>query len=296
MTPGLTGQQRDRYHRHLALSEIGEGGQERLLSSKVLLVGAGGLGSPIALYLAAAGVGTLGIVDMDVVEVSNLQRQVLHGTDRVGVRKVDSAKKTLANLNPDVNVVAHEVRLSSGNVLAILDGYDVIVDGVDNFPARYLINDASLKLDIPVVHGAIYRFEGQVSVYLPHRGPCYRCLVPEPPPAGLQPLAGPLGVLPGVIGCIQAAETVKLLLGIGEPLVGRLLAYDVLEATFSTFTVRRDPRCPACSVPTDQLTIAEYDQLCLPHPTSRPCRPDRGHNLGRRDHPAPADCRRSRRR
>jgi molybdopterin/thiamine biosynthesis adenylyltransferase/rhodanese-related sulfurtransferase len=269
----LSADQRNRYQRHLLLPEVGGAGQQKLLDSKVLLIGAGGLGSPAALYLAAAGVGTLGIVDMDVVDASNLQRQILHNFDRVGERKVDSAKKTLTAMNPDVDVVTYDVRLGADNILGIFAGYDVVVDGTDNFPTRYLVNDASVKLDIPVVHGSIFRFEGQASVYLPHHGPCYRCQVPEPPPAELAPScaeAGVLGVLPGIIGSVQAMETIKLLLGIGEPLVGRLLAYDALDESFRTFRVNRDPGCPACSIPPDQLVIAEYDELCMPHPIAPP--------------------------
>jgi molybdopterin/thiamine biosynthesis adenylyltransferase/rhodanese-related sulfurtransferase len=269
----LTPDQRNRYQRHLLLPEVDVAGQQKLLQSKVLLLGAGGLGSPAALYLAAAGVGTLGVIDMDVVDDSNLQRQILHNRDRLGERKVDSAKKTLTALNPDVNVVTYDVRLGADNVLDIFAGYDVILDGTDNFPTRYLVNDAALKLDIPVVHGSIFRFEGQASVYLPHQGPCYRCQVPEPPPAELAPScaeAGVLGVLPGIIGSIQAMETIKLLLGIGEPLVGRLMAYDALEETFRTFKVNRDPECAACSIPKEQLVIAEYDELCMPHPIQAP--------------------------
>jgi molybdopterin/thiamine biosynthesis adenylyltransferase/rhodanese-related sulfurtransferase len=269
----LTAEQRNRYQRHLLLPEVDVAGQSKLLASRVLLIGAGGLGSPAALYLAAAGVGTLGIIDMDVVDASNLQRQILHNVDRIGDRKVDSAKKTLTAMNPDVNVVTYDVRLGADNVLQIFDGYDVIVDGTDNFPTRYLVNDASLKLDIPVVHGSIFRFEGQASVYLPHQGPCYRCQVPEPPPAELAPScaeAGVLGVLPGIIGSIQAMETIKLLLGLGEPLVGRLLAYDALEESFRTFKVNRDPECAACSIPKQQLVVAEYDALCMPHPIQPP--------------------------
>jgi molybdopterin/thiamine biosynthesis adenylyltransferase/rhodanese-related sulfurtransferase len=265
----LTPDQRNRYQRHILLPEVDVAGQAKLLESKVLCIGAGGLGSPAALYLAAAGVGTIGIIDMDVVDTSNLQRQILHNMDRVGERKVDSAKKTLTALNPDVNVVTYDVRLGADNILDIFAGYDVILDGTDNFPTRYLVNDASLKLDIPVVHGSIFRFEGQASVYLPHQGPCYRCQVPEPPPAELAPScaeAGVLGVLPGIIGSIQAMETIKLLLGIGEPLAGRLLAYDALEESFRTFKVNRDPECAACSIPKPQLVIAEYDGLCMPHP------------------------------
>ena len=273
-TPGvLTPEQRNRYQRHLLLPEVDVAGQLKLLRSRVLLLGAGGLGSPAALYLAAAGVGTLGVVDMDVVDASNLQRQILHNLDRIGERKVDSAKKALTSLNPDVDVVTYDVRLGADNIMDIFSGYDLIVDGTDNFPTRYLVNDASLKLDIPVVHGSIFRFEGQASVYLPHQGPCYRCQVPEPPPADLAPScaeAGVLGVLPGIIGSLQAIEAIKVLLGIGDPLVGRLLAYDALEGTFRTFRLNRDPECPACSVPKEELVIAEYDQLCMPHPLQPP--------------------------
>ena len=269
----LSPEQRNRYQRHLLLPEVDVAGQVKLLRSKVLLLGAGGLGSPAALYLAAAGVGTLGIVDMDVVDASNLQRQIIHNMDRLGERKVDSAKKAITAINPDVNVVTYDVRLGADNILDIFSGYDLIVDGTDNFPTRYLVNDASLKLDIPVVHGSIFRFEGQASVYMPHQGPCYRCQVPEPPPADLAPScaeAGVLGVLPGIIGSLQAIEAIKVLLGIGDPLIGRLLAYDALEGTFRTFKLNRDPNCPACSLPKDEVVIAEYDQLCLPHPIAAP--------------------------
>ena len=268
VTPAvLSPEQRHRYHRHILLPEVGEAGQQKLLESRVLLLGAGGLGSPAALYLAAAGVGTLGIVDMDVVDASNLQRQILHNIDRVGERKVDSAKKTLTALNPDVDVVTYDVRFGADNVLDIIDGYDVIVDGTDNFPTRYLLNDAALLKRIPVVHGSIFRFEGQVTVFQPYEGPCYRCLLPEPPPPELAPScaeAGVLGVLPGIVGSIQALEAIKVVLGLGEPLVGRLLAYDALEQSFRTFKVRRDPSCPACSDGA-QIAIAEYDEHCLPH-------------------------------
>jgi molybdopterin/thiamine biosynthesis adenylyltransferase/rhodanese-related sulfurtransferase len=269
----LDAAQRNRYQRHLLLPEIGEAGQQRLLESKVLLLGAGGLGSPAALYLAAAGVGTIGIVDMDVVDSSNLQRQILHNLERVGERKVDSAKKTLTAMNPDVNVVTYDVRLGAANVLEIIDSYDLIVDGTDNFPTRYLVNDASLVKRIPVVHGSIFRFEGQATVFYPYEGPCYRCLVPEPPPAELAPScaeAGVLGVLPGIIGSIEAVEAIKLLLGLGESLVGRLLTYDALEQSFRTFRIRRDPACPACGEHAGEIVIAEYDDLCMPHPTQGP--------------------------
>ncbi len=264
----LTPDQRNRYQRHLLLPEVGDRGQQVLLDSKVLLLGAGGLGSPAALYFAAAGVGTIGIIDMDVVDASNLQRQVLHNMDRVGERKVDSAKKTLTAMNPDVNVVTYDVRLGADNVLDIFDGYDLVVDGTDNFPTRYLVNDASLLTRIPVVHGSIFRFEGQVTVFDPYVGPCYRCLIPEPPPAELAPScaeAGVLGVLPGIIGSIQAVEAIKMLLKLGDPLVGRLLAYDALESSFRTFKIRRDPDCPACGEHAGEIVIAEYDDLCMPH-------------------------------
>ena len=267
----LNPDQRNRYHRHLLLPEVGEEGQQKLLDAKVLLLGAGGLGSPAALYLAAAGVGTLGIIDMDVVDESNLQRQILHNLDRIGERKVVSAKKTLTALNPDIDVVTYDVRLGADNVLDVIDGYDVIVDGTDNFPTRYLVNDASLVKRIPVVHGSIFRFEGQVTVFAPYVGPCYRCLVPEPPPADLAPScaeAGVLGVLPGIVGSIQAMEAIKLILGLGDPLVGRLLAYDALEEKFRTFKVGRDPQCPACGADAGEIVIAEYDELCMPHPRS----------------------------
>jgi molybdopterin/thiamine biosynthesis adenylyltransferase/rhodanese-related sulfurtransferase len=272
----LNSDQRNRYQRHLLLPEVGEAGQQRLLESKVLLLGAGGLGSPAALYLAAAGVGTIGIVDMDVVDSSNLQRQILHNLDRLGERKVDSAKKTITAMNPDVDVVTYDVRLGAGNVLDIINSYDVIVDGTDNFPTRYLVNDAALLKKIPVVHGSIFRFEGQATVFYPYQGPCYRCLVPEPPPAELAPScaeAGVLGVLPGIIGSIQAVEAIKLLLDLGDPLVGRLLAYDALEQSFRTFKIRRDPDCPACGENASEIVIAEYDELCMPHPKQAPALP-----------------------
>jgi len=249
-------------------SEVGGPGQQRLKAASALVVGAGGLGSPAALYLAAAGVGTLGIIDMDVVDSSNLQRQILHNLDRVGMRKVDSAKMTLTAMNPDLEVKTYDVRLGADNVLDIIDGYDVIVDGTDNFPTRYLVNDAALLKNIPVVHGSIFRFEGQVTVFAPYVGPCYRCMIPEPPPADLAPScaeAGVLGVLPGIVGSIQAIETIKLLLNLGEPLIGRLLTYDSLDQSFRTFKVRRDPECPVCGEHAGPIQIAEYDDLCMPH-------------------------------
>ncbi len=269
----LTPEQRNRYQRHLLLPEVDIDGQLKLLDARVLLLGAGGLGSPAALYLAAAGVGTIGIVDMDVVDDSNLQRQILHNVDRIGDRKVDSAKKTLTALNPDVNVVTHDVRLGADNVVDILSGYDMVVDGADNFPVRYLLNDAALKVGIPVVHGSIFRFEGQVTVFKPHDGPCYRCFLPEPPPPELAPScaeAGVLGVLPGIVGSIQAVEAIKLILGIGDDLSGRLLAYDSLEQSFRTYKMLRDPQCPACAIDPERLVIAEYDELCAPHPIAPP--------------------------
>ncbi|MFZ1062758.1 MAG: molybdopterin-synthase adenylyltransferase MoeB [Acidimicrobiales bacterium] len=264
----MSQEQRIRYHRHLLLPEVGEVGQMKLLDAKVLLLGAGGLGSPAAIYLAAAGVGTIGIIDMDVVDSSNLQRQILHNMDRVGMRKVDSAKMTLNGINPDVKVVTYDTRLGAENILDIIDGYDVIVDGTDNFPTRYLVNDAALLKNIPVVHGSIFRFEGQITVFNPYVGPCYRCMIPEPPPAELAPScaeAGVLGVLPGIVGSIQAIEAIKLLLELGDPLVGRLLTYDALDQSFRTFKVRRDPTCPACGENAAPIVIAEYDDLCMPH-------------------------------
>ncbi|MCS7006594.1 MAG: molybdopterin-synthase adenylyltransferase MoeB [Thermoleophilia bacterium] len=255
----LTPQQRSRYSRHLLIPEVGEAGQQRLLDARVLLVGAGGLGSPASLYLAAAGVGTLGIVDGDVVDESNLQRQVIHATDRLGEPKVLSAKRTLEALNPDVRVLPFQERLTSENVDRILgDGWDVIVDCADNFPTRYLVNDASVWHGIPVVHGSIFRFEGQVTVFRPGDGPCYRCLFPAPPPPELAPSCaegGVLGVLPGIIGSLQANEALKLVLGRGEPLVGRLLLFDALATTLEEVAVRRDPSCPVCG---ESPTITEY--------------------------------------
>jgi molybdopterin/thiamine biosynthesis adenylyltransferase/rhodanese-related sulfurtransferase len=263
---GLDAPQRTRYSRHLLIPEVGEQGQLKLLDSKVLLIGAGGLGSPAALYLAAAGVGRLGIVDADVVDDSNLQRQIIHSTERLGEAKVDSAKRTIEALNPDVQVVAYKERLSSENIERILaDGWDVIVDGADNFPTRYLVNDASVWHDIPVVHGSIYRFEGQVTVFKPHEGPCYRCLFPTPPPPELAPSCaegGVLGVLPGVIGSLQANEALKLALDIGEPLVGRLLLFDALSAEFNEVNLRRDPECPVCGEHPTITDYIDYVQFC----------------------------------
>jgi len=259
LSRALEPEQRRRYSRHLLIPEVGEEGQLRLLDSRVLLIGAGGLGSPASLYLAAAGVGTLGIVDADVVDETNLQRQIVHSTSRLGEPKVRSAAETIEALNPDVNVVQFEERLTSENADRIVGaGWDVIVDGADNFPTRYLVNDASVWHDVPVVHGSIYRFEGQVTVFKPKEGPCYRCLFPQPPPPELAPSCaegGVLGVLPGVIGSLQANETLKLALGIGNPLIGRLMLFDALTATFDEVALRRDPNCPVCG---DSPTITEY--------------------------------------
>jgi sulfur-carrier protein adenylyltransferase/sulfurtransferase len=259
LSAGLDAPKRARYSRHLLIPEVGEQGQLKLLDSKILLIGAGGLGSPASLYLAAAGVGRIGIVDADVVDESNLQRQIVHSTEVLGEPKVQSAKRTIEALNPDVEVVAYQERLTSENVDRILaDGWDVIVDGADNFPTRYLVNDASVWHDIPVVHGSIYRFEGQTTVFKPGAGPCYRCLFPSPPPPELAPSCaegGVLGVLPGIIGSLQANEALKLALGIGEPLVGRLLLFDALAAEFNEVSIRRDPECPVCG---DHPTITEY--------------------------------------
>ncbi len=267
----LTPEQRDRYSRHLLIPEIGVEGQQKLLDAKVLLLGAGGLGSPTALYLAAAGVGTLGIVDDDDVDLSNLQRQVIHNSQRIGTSKVDSAEEAIRALNPDVKVVKYPVRLRAENIIEIVEGYDVIVDGVDNFPTRYLLNDATVRLRIPVVSASILGFDGQLSVFKPYEGPCYRCLFREPPPAELAPSCGAngvLGVLPGTMGLLQATEVVKLIVGIGEPAIGRLLLYDALAATLTEVKVRRDPECPICSRDPSEITDEEmgvfpdYEAFC----------------------------------
>jgi sulfur-carrier protein adenylyltransferase/sulfurtransferase len=267
----FTAEQRERYSRHILIPEIGESGQRKLLEARVLLLGAGGLGSPTALYLAAAGVGTLGIVDSDVVDLSNLQRQVIHDTTRIGVPKVDSAEESIHALNPDVEVVKYQTRLDASNIMEIIAGWDVIVDGVDNFPTRYLLNDASVRLQIPVVSASILGFDGQLSVFKPYAGPCYRCLFPVPPPAELAPSCGAngvLGVLPGTMGLLQATEVVKLIVGAGDPVIGRLLLYDALAATLTEVKVPRDPACPICSRDPADITDEEmgafpdYEAFC----------------------------------
>jgi len=267
-TGALAPEQRTRYSRHLLIPEVGEEGQLKLLESRILLIGAGGLGSPAALYLAAAGVGTLGIIDADVVDETNLQRQILHSTASLGEPKVESAARTIQELNPDVEVKAYKEQLTSENIERILaDGWDVIVDGADNFPTRYLVNDAAVWHDIPLVHGSIFRFEGQATVFKPHDGPCYRCLFPQPPPPELAPSCaegGVLGVLPGVIGSLQASEAIKLALGIGEPLIGRLLLFDALTTTFTEVALRRDPDCPVCGEHPTINEYIDYVEFCNP--------------------------------
>jgi sulfur-carrier protein adenylyltransferase/sulfurtransferase len=267
----MSAEQRDRYSRHILLDEVGLEGQQKLLDAKVLLLGAGGLGSPSALYLAAAGVGTLGIVDDDVVDLSNLQRQVIHNSHRVGVSKVDSAEETIQALNPDIKVEKHKLRLGPDNIMDILPNYDIVVDGLDNFPTRYLLNDASVRLRIPVVSAAILGFDGQLSVFKPYEGPCYRCLFPVPPPAELAPSCGAngvIGVLPGTMGLLQATEVIKLILDIGNPAIGRLLMYDALAATMTEVKIRRDPNCPVCSRDPEEITDEEmgvfpdYEAFC----------------------------------
>lgn len=265
----LTPEQIRRYHRHIIMDKVGPIGQRKLLNARVLLLGAGGLGSPAALYLAAAGVGTLGIVDFDTVDESNLQRQIIHRAESVGKLKVDSAAETIASINSDVQVVKHPVALRSDNIFDIIKDYDIIVDGTDNFPTRYLLNDAAVMTGKPVVHGSIFQFDGQVTVFKPFDGPCYRCLFPAPPPPGAVPNcaeAGVLGVLPGIVGCIQAVEAMKLILGQGEPLIGRLLIFDALAMEFNEVKIRRDPNCPVCG---DNPTIHElidYEEFCgVPH-------------------------------
>ncbi len=268
---GMTAEQRDRYSRHTLLPEVGVDGQLKMLNAKVLLVGAGGLGAPTALYLAAAGIGTLGLVDDDVVDASNLQRQVIHNTERIGVPKTESARLTIEALNPDVNVVEHNFRLNSSNIVEILSEYDVIVDGADNFPTRYLLNDASVRLRKPVVSASILSFDGQISTFVPFEGPCYRCLYPTPPPAELAPSCsanGVLGVMAGTMGLLQANEVLKLVLGIGEPLIGRLLLFEALSTRFTELKVRRDPECPICGPDASEIAdedlgkFPDYDAFC----------------------------------
>jgi molybdopterin/thiamine biosynthesis adenylyltransferase/rhodanese-related sulfurtransferase len=268
--PKWSAEQRRRYSRHFLLPEVGEAGQRKLLNARVLLIGAGGLGSPAALYLAAAGIGTLGIVDDDVVDDSNLQRQIIHAVDRIGASKVESARHTIQALNPDVDVISYETRLTKDNALDLFAGYDIILDGADNFPTRYLINDACVLLGKPNVHGGVARFDGQVTVFSAGDGPCYRCLFRDPPPPGLAlncAEAGVLGVLPGVIGLLQATEVLKMILGIGEPLIGRLLTYDALDASFRVLRIRRDPTCPMCgSDRPDSLADFEYTDVACAVP------------------------------
>jgi len=268
---GMTAEQRDRYSRHTLLPEVGVDGQLKMLNAKVLLVGAGGLGAPTALYLAAAGIGTIGLVDDDVVDASNLQRQVIHNTERIGTPKTQSARLTIEALNPDVDVVEHNFRLDSSNIVELLSEYDLIVDGADNFPTRYLLNDASVRLRKPVVSASILSFDGQISTFVPFEGPCYRCLYPTPPPAELAPSCsanGVLGVMAGQMGLLQANEVLKLVLGIGEPLIGRLLLYEALSTRFTELKVRRDPHCPICGedapeIPDSELgKFPDYDAFC----------------------------------
>jgi molybdopterin/thiamine biosynthesis adenylyltransferase/rhodanese-related sulfurtransferase len=259
--------QRARYSRHTLIPEVGEAGQLKLLDSTVLLVGAGGLGSPAGLYLAAAGVGTIAIVDADVVDESNLQRQVLHSMASIGMAKTESAKQRIEELNPDVHVLTYRERLTSENIDRLLEGVDVIVDGTDNFPTRYLLNDASLRHRIPVVHASIFRFEGQLTVFQPYEGPCYRCLFPQPPPPELAPSCaegGVLGVLPGIMGSLQASEALKLLLDIGEPPTGRLILFDALDTSFHEVRLRRDPDCPVCGTDAGPIEYIDYEEFCLP--------------------------------
>jgi adenylyltransferase/sulfurtransferase len=261
----FTEEQIKRYSRHIILPEVGGLGQTKLLEASVLLVGAGGLGSPAAFYLAAAGVGTLGIIDADVVDLSNLQRQILHTSADVGRPKTESATETLQALNPDVRLIPYRELLTSENIMTLIQDYDVVVDGCDNFPTRYLVNDACVMAKIPNVHGSVFRFEGQATVFKPHEGPCYRCLYPEPPPPGMVPSCqegGVLGVLPGLIGTIQAIETIKLILGIGKPLVGRLLLYDALKLRFREVQLRRDPACPLCGEHPTIHGLIDYEQFC----------------------------------
>ncbi|MCZ6625904.1 MAG: molybdopterin-synthase adenylyltransferase MoeB [Deltaproteobacteria bacterium] len=264
----FTPEQVTRYSRHFLLSEVGEEGQAKLLKAKVLMVGAGGLGCPSAYYLAAAGVGTLGIIDNDVVDLSNLQRQILHTNDRIGMPKTESAKLTIQALNPDVRVVTYQEKLTSQNIMEIIKDYDIVVDGCDNFPTRYLVNDACVMAKKPNVHGSIFQFEGQASVFYPGKGPCYRCLYPEPPPPGMAPScaeAGVLGVLPGLIGVIQALETIKLILGKGDALIGRLLCFNTLTMEITTLYLKADPSCPLCGEKPTIQNLIDYEEFCNLH-------------------------------
>ncbi len=261
----FSNEQIERYSRHIILKEVGGIGQTKLLEAKVLLIGAGGLGSPAALYLAAAGVGTLGIIDMDVVDLSNLQRQILHGTNDIGRLKTESAMETIADINPDVEVAAYTNRISSENALELIEKYDLVLDGCDNFPTRYLINDACVMLGKPNVHGSIFQFEGQATVFSPGKGPCYRCLYPVPPPPGMAPScqeAGVLGVLPGIVGNVQAIETIKVLLDIGEPLIGHLLLFNALNMEFKKLKLRQDPECPICGENPTIHELIDYEEFC----------------------------------
>lgn len=264
-TAELSHEEIRRYSRHLIMPEVGIEGQKKLKAASVLLIGTGGLGSPTALYLAAAGIGRIGLVDYDVVDESNLQRQVIHGISTVGISKLDSAERRLLDLNPDITIDKHNVPFTSDNALELIAPYDVVVDGTDNFPTRYLVNDACVKLGKPNVYGSIFRFDGQLSVFYAKEGPCYRCMFPEPPPPGLVPSCaegGVLGILPGTIGTMQATEAIKLILGIGEPMIGRMLLYDALDMEFNTIRVRKNPDCPVCSIPADQVELIDYEQFC----------------------------------
>ena len=261
----FTDEQIERYSRHIILPEVGGSGQQKMLEARVLLLGAGGLGSPAAYYLAAAGIGNLGIVDFDRVDLSNLQRQIIHSTERIGMLKTESAKKTIEALNPDVNISLYNERLDSSNIMNLIEGYDYIVDGSDNFPTRYLVNDACIMRNKTLIHGSIYRFEGQVTVFKPGDGPCYRCLYPEPPPPGMVPNCqegGVLGVLAGVIGNLQVVEVLKLVLGIGKTLVGKLLIYDALNTEFRNLRLRKDANCPICSEKPTIKELVDYEEFC----------------------------------
>lgn len=261
----FTDEQIERYSRHIILPEVGGAGQQKMLEAKILLLGAGGLGSPAAYYLAAAGIGNLGIVDFDQVDLSNLQRQIIHSTERIGMLKTESAKKTIQALNPDVNVTLYNEKIDSSNIISIIKDYDYVVDGSDNFPTRYLVNDACVMENKTLIHGSIYRFEGQVTVFKPNSGPCYRCLYPEPPPPGMSPNCqegGVLGVLAGIIGNLQVVEVLKLILGIGEPLVGKLLIYDALKTEFRNLNLRKDASCPLCGEEPTIKELIDYEEFC----------------------------------